>query len=207
MVTVRDDQLLVRHRGQDRVDQRRVGQLPHAMHHAVLGCDLGKRRMRGRLVEQAVDRARRIGDFLAGQTDRYALGEAARLFDAGFAKWGGGEGLPESLADSTVRSAPDMRGEICSRRNRAAVVAAEEENAGSPAEGATRGLLAFAVLVLRDDVHHLATQLLVRRHLLRDVAAAARRGHRGHREQHERRLPHRRHGTSWCWASARAGRP
>ena len=26
--------------------------------------------------------------------------EAARLFDAGFAKWGGGEGLPESLADS-----------------------------------------------------------------------------------------------------------
>jgi D-alanyl-D-alanine carboxypeptidase len=70
--------------------------------------------------------------------------EAARLFDAGFAKWGGGEGPPESLADSTVRSAPDMRGEICSRRNRAAVVAAEEENAGSPANGAARGLLAFA---------------------------------------------------------------
>jgi D-alanyl-D-alanine carboxypeptidase len=57
--------------------------------------------------------------------------EAARLFDAGFAKWGGGEGPPESLSDSGVRSAPDMRGEICSRRNRAAVVAAEEENAGS----------------------------------------------------------------------------
>ena len=57
--------------------------------------------------------------------------EAAHLFDEGFAKWGGGEGPPESLADSTVRSAPDMRGEICSRRNRAAVLAAEEENAGS----------------------------------------------------------------------------
>ena len=57
--------------------------------------------------------------------------EAARLFDAGFAKWGGGEGPPESLPDSAVRSAPDMRGEICSRRNRAAVLAAEEENAGA----------------------------------------------------------------------------
>lgn len=56
--------------------------------------------------------------------------EAGRLFDAGFAKWGGGEGLPESLADSSVKSAPDMRGEICSRRNRAAVLAAEEDNGG-----------------------------------------------------------------------------
>jgi D-alanyl-D-alanine carboxypeptidase len=70
--------------------------------------------------------------------------EAARLFDAGFAQWGGGQGLPESLPDSTIRSAPDVRGEICSRRNRAAVVAAEEENAGSSANGATRGLLPFA---------------------------------------------------------------
>jgi D-alanyl-D-alanine carboxypeptidase len=52
--------------------------------------------------------------------------EAARLFDAGFAKSGGGEGPLESLPDSTITSAPDMRGEICSRRNRAAVLAAEE---------------------------------------------------------------------------------
>ena len=65
--------------------------------------------------------------------------EAGRLFDAGFAKWGGGEGPPESLADSAVRSAPDMRGEICSRRNRAAVLAAEEENAGSLANAGGRG--------------------------------------------------------------------
>ena len=36
MMAVRDDQLLVRHRGQNRIDQHRVGQLPHAMHHAVL---------------------------------------------------------------------------------------------------------------------------------------------------------------------------
>jgi D-alanyl-D-alanine carboxypeptidase len=65
--------------------------------------------------------------------------EAGRLFDAGFAAWGGGEGSPESLADSSVRSAPDMRGEICSRRNRAAVLAAEEENAGSPTNPGERG--------------------------------------------------------------------
>jgi len=65
--------------------------------------------------------------------------EAARLFDAGFAKWGGGEGPPESLPDSAVRSAPDMRGEICSRRNRAAVLAAEEENAGTATSVAGRG--------------------------------------------------------------------
>jgi len=65
--------------------------------------------------------------------------EAARLFDAGFAKWGGGEGLPENLPESAARSAPDMRGEICTRRNRAAVLAAEEENAGSAANGAARG--------------------------------------------------------------------
>ncbi len=65
--------------------------------------------------------------------------EAAHLFDDGFAKWGGGEGPPESLADSAVRSAPDMRGEICSRRNRAAVLAAEEENAGSLTKAAGRG--------------------------------------------------------------------
>jgi len=38
-----------------------------------------------------------------------------------------------------VRSAPDMRGEICTRRNRAAVLAAEEENAGSLANPGDRG--------------------------------------------------------------------
>jgi D-alanyl-D-alanine carboxypeptidase len=65
--------------------------------------------------------------------------EAGRLFDAGFAKWGGGEGPPESLPDSAVRSAPDMRGEICSRRNRAAVLAAEEENAGPATAVVGRG--------------------------------------------------------------------
>jgi D-alanyl-D-alanine carboxypeptidase len=65
--------------------------------------------------------------------------EAGRLFDEGFAKWGGGEGPPESLPDSAARSAPDMRAEICSRRNRAAVLAAEEENAGSATNASGRG--------------------------------------------------------------------
>jgi D-alanyl-D-alanine carboxypeptidase len=65
--------------------------------------------------------------------------EAGRLFDAGFAKWVGGDGPPESLAASAVRDPPDMRGEICSRRNRAAVLAAEEENAGSATNVGGRG--------------------------------------------------------------------
>jgi D-alanyl-D-alanine carboxypeptidase len=69
--------------------------------------------------------------------------EAARLFDAGFAKSGGGEGPLESLPDSTITSAPDMRGEICSRRNRAAVLAAEEEDVGAATSVTGRGASAF----------------------------------------------------------------
>ena len=65
--------------------------------------------------------------------------EAGRLFDAGFAKFGGGEGSPETLPDSAVKSAPDMRGAICSRRNRAAVLAAEEDNGGPAADDAGNG--------------------------------------------------------------------
>ena len=54
--------------------------------------------------------------------------EAAHLFDRGFAQWGGGEGPAADLPASATLSAPDMRPEICSRRNRAAIVAAEEED-------------------------------------------------------------------------------
>ena len=53
--------------------------------------------------------------------------EAARLLDQGFAKWGGGLGPVENLPASPVTTPPDMRGEICSRRNRAAAIADEEE--------------------------------------------------------------------------------
>jgi D-alanyl-D-alanine carboxypeptidase len=61
--------------------------------------------------------------------------EAAHLFDRGFAQWGGGEGPLENLPPSSALSAPDMRPEICSRRNRAAIVAAEEEEAAPAPSG------------------------------------------------------------------------
>src|SRR5271156_6640997 len=65
---------------------------------------------------------------------------ASELFDRGFAVSGGGVAL-ESLPTSSVAAPPDMRAEICSRRNRLAVVAAmaEEERvfaAGGAAAGA-----------------------------------------------------------------------
>lgn len=51
--------------------------------------------------------------------------EAAQLFERGFTQWSGGPSL-ESLA-AVGGVAPDMRGDICSRRNGAAVAAAEED--------------------------------------------------------------------------------
>jgi D-alanyl-D-alanine carboxypeptidase len=58
--------------------------------------------------------------------------KAAQLFDLGFAKWGGGPTL-ESLPKSAQTEAPDMHGDICSRHNRAAIAAAEEELAATAA--------------------------------------------------------------------------
>jgi D-alanyl-D-alanine carboxypeptidase len=52
--------------------------------------------------------------------------EAAELFDRGFAQSGGGVAL-ESLPASSVTAPRDMRDEICSRRNRAAMLAAAAE--------------------------------------------------------------------------------
>ncbi|MGO9773186.1 MAG: serine hydrolase [Roseiarcus sp.] len=63
--------------------------------------------------------------------------EAAHLLDQGFARWGGGEGALADLPASDTLTAPDMRPEICSRRNRAAIAAAEEEDAPPTV---TRGL-------------------------------------------------------------------
>ena len=60
--------------------------------------------------------------------------QAAALFDQGFSGWGGGGAL-ESLASPGIGSAPDMRQEICSRRNHAAIAAAEEEETSGPAFG------------------------------------------------------------------------
>jgi D-alanyl-D-alanine carboxypeptidase len=72
--------------------------------------------------------------------------EAAHLFDQGFAKWGGGEGPLENLPPSSALSAPDMRQDICSRRNRAAIAAAEEEAAPAPVGVAGRNTV-FAAIV------------------------------------------------------------
>jgi len=52
--------------------------------------------------------------------------EASQLFDRGFAQSGGGVAL-ETLPASSVASPPDMRGQVCSRRNRLAVAAANAE--------------------------------------------------------------------------------
>src|ERR1700733_8969366 len=72
---------------------------------------------------------------------------ASELFDRGFAESGGGVPL-ESLPTSSIAAPPDMRAEICSRRNRLAVVAAmaEEERifaAGGAAAGAAPTPLAL----------------------------------------------------------------
>jgi D-alanyl-D-alanine carboxypeptidase len=72
--------------------------------------------------------------------------EAAHLFDQGFAKWGGGEGAVQDLPSSSALSAPDMRQDICSRRNRAAIAAAEEEVAPAPGGVAGRNTIFAAVM-------------------------------------------------------------
>ncbi|HEY1941758.1 MAG TPA: D-alanyl-D-alanine carboxypeptidase family protein [Roseiarcus sp.] len=72
---------------------------------------------------------------LGAPSSRIRTMEAAHLLDRGFAQGGGGAGALENLAASNVAFAPDMRANVCSRRNRAAIVAAEEEDAAvmSPA--------------------------------------------------------------------------
>jgi D-alanyl-D-alanine carboxypeptidase len=67
--------------------------------------------------------------------------EAAELFDRGFAQSGGGVPL-ESLPTSSIAAPRDMRDEICSRRNRAAVLAAaaEEERVFAAPAVAAAGL-------------------------------------------------------------------
>src|SRR5580692_268951 len=52
--------------------------------------------------------------------------QASELFDRGFAQGSGGVAL-ETLPTSSVAAPRDMRGEICSRRNRSAVLAAAAE--------------------------------------------------------------------------------
>ena len=62
-------------------------------------------------------RRRLIVVVLGSPSARVRTIEAAHLLDQGFAQWGGGEGALEDLPVSDTLTAPDMRPEICSRRN------------------------------------------------------------------------------------------
>jgi D-alanyl-D-alanine carboxypeptidase len=99
---------------------------------------------------------RLIAVVLGSPSARERTAEAASLFDRGFAQWGGGAGSVENLPSPGVNSAPDMHGEICSRRGRAAMVAGEEEEATAPiAAGArvgTRGMSMYSAAVVAEAV-------------------------------------------------------
>ena len=73
---------------------------------------------------------------LGAPTARSRNQEAADLFDRGFAM-GGGSGSLESLP-SSGSGAPNMRADVCLRRNAAAIAAAEEEGVAEPAQSGAR---------------------------------------------------------------------
>jgi D-alanyl-D-alanine carboxypeptidase len=102
---------------------------------------------------------RLIAVVLGAPTPRERTAMAITLFERGFSQTGGlaglfgggaGLGAVESLPSPGFGPAPDMHAEVCSRRGRAALLAAEEEDMRSAAPaglvvsrgGATRGLLA-----------------------------------------------------------------
>jgi D-alanyl-D-alanine carboxypeptidase len=76
---------------------------------------------------------------LGSPTARVRNLEAANLFDRGFAMGGGSLGTLNALASSGSGVAPNMRADVCSRRNAAALAEAEEENLAEPAQAGTVG--------------------------------------------------------------------
>ena len=87
---------------------------------------------------------------LGAPTAKLRTIEAAELLDRGFATGGGGASL-DSLPASGSGVAPNMRGDICTRRRAAAIAAAEEEenmidpSHGGPGPGGRGGVFsAFA---------------------------------------------------------------
>jgi D-alanyl-D-alanine carboxypeptidase len=74
---------------------------------------------------------------LGAPTARSRNQEAADLFDRGFAT-GSGSGSLESLP-SSGEGAPNMRADVCLRRNAAAIAAAEDEGVGEPVQTQTSG--------------------------------------------------------------------
>ncbi len=83
---------------------------------------------------------RLIAVVLGASSAKERTAQAASMFDRGFGTWSGSGSL-ETLASPGVGPAPDMHQEICSRRNRAAVAAAEEEETSGPAFGILGALL------------------------------------------------------------------
>jgi D-alanyl-D-alanine carboxypeptidase len=118
------------------------------------------------LVASATHGGRRLIVVVLGSpTPRERTAKAIALFERGFAQsggglvglfggGGGGQGLVDALPSPGVGAAPDMHGEICSARGRAAALAAEEEDmrAAAPAvvaggrNGGARGLTLFAAM-------------------------------------------------------------
>ena len=72
--------------------------------------------------------------------------EAADLFDRGFAMSGGGIGSLESLPPVSG-PAPNMRAEVCLRRNEAAIAAAEEEGVGDDPSQVARAAAASGAAI------------------------------------------------------------
>jgi D-alanyl-D-alanine carboxypeptidase len=88
------------------------------------------------VVASATRNGRRlIAVVLGASSARGRTEEAAAMFDRGFSSGGAGGGSLESLASPGVGPAPDMHQDICSRRNRSAVAAAEEEEVSTPSFG------------------------------------------------------------------------
>jgi D-alanyl-D-alanine carboxypeptidase len=109
---------------------------------------------------------RLIAVVLGSPSPRERTAEAAALFDRGFGQWGGGLGSVETLPSPGVGAAPDMHQEICSRRGRAAMAAAEEEEysatiAAPIGKGGAKGASMYAAasaaptrsLVVMEPVH------------------------------------------------------
>jgi D-alanyl-D-alanine carboxypeptidase len=102
---------------------------------------------------------------LGSPTPRERTAKAITLFEHGFNQWGGGLGPVADLPSPGVGPAPDMHQEICSRRGRAAALAAEEEDMRSAApaadfagarNGAGRGLSLFTAVAATIDPEAMA---------------------------------------------------
>ena len=84
---------------------------------------------------------RLIAVVLGASSAKERTAQAASMFDRGFGTWSGGGSSLETLASPGVGPAPDMHQEICSRRNRSAIAAAEEEETSAPAFGILGALI------------------------------------------------------------------